>query len=407
MLAWALWVVGVLALIAAAWLDHLLRQAGRHDLAIVDAALLAVAGPHLALATVGAVIASRRPRHPVGWLLLLAFGVLGQAGFAVATYADYGLLVRPGDLPGAWLAARSFHATGAAAFACLAFVLLLTPTGSLPSRSAVWRWLATLTAGTPIALLLAVALVPGPDVQPYHRPEGPFDLQGYEGPLLAAYEFAFAVSFAAVAIGAASLMMRFRRARGAEREQLRWVALAAALAALLFLAILAGVAIGAPALPDPGIVGPAALVVLMLGISAATLRYRLYDLDRIISRTLAYAVLTVLLGGGYALVVVGLGQLMRRQSSLVVTAATLALAGLFQPVRRRVQEVIDRRFNRRRYDAAQTIQAFTSRLSQQIDLDSLTAELLRVIEQTMQPTAASVWLRPTTPPREKVSIRDS
>jgi hypothetical protein len=197
------------------------------------------------------------------------------------------------------------------------------------------------------------------------------------------------------------LWFGFRRARGAERQQLRWVAMAAALVALLFLAILAAVAIGAQALPDPGAVGTAALVVLTLGISAATLRYRLYDLDRIISRTVAFALLTVLLGGGYAVVVLGLGQLAGRQSSLVVGAATLALAALFQAVRRRVQQLIDRRFNRRRYNAAQTIQAFTGRLRQQIDLDSLTAELLAVIEQTIQPTAASLWLRPATPPQEK------
>ncbi|MDP9067803.1 MAG: hypothetical protein M3N53_05590 [Actinomycetota bacterium] len=405
LLAWALWGLAMLALVATAWLDHLLRQAGRPDLAVVDAALLSVAAPHLGLATVGAVIASRRPRHPVGWLLLLAFGVLGQAGFAVATYADYGLLVRPGALPGAWLAARSFHAIGAAAFACLAFVLLLTPTGSLPSRSAGWRWFATVTAATPIALLLAVALVPRPDTRPYHRPTDPFDLRGYDGVLLSAYEVAFAVSFGAVAVGAASLMMRFRRARGAEREQLRWVALGAALAALLFLAILAAIAIGAPALPDPAIVGPIALVLLTLGISAATLRYRLYDLDRIISRTVAYALLTVLLGGGYVVVVLGLGQLAGRQSDLVVAAGTLAVAAMFQPARRRVQEVIDRRFNRRRYDAAQTIQAFTGRLRQEIDLNSLAAELLAVIEQTMQPTTASLWLRPPAPPQEKAATR--
>jgi hypothetical protein len=103
-LAWALWGLAMFALASAAWLDHLLRQAGRPDLALLDAATLTVAGAHLGLATVGAVIASRRPRHPVGWLLLLAFGVLGQASFAVVGYADYGLLARPGALPGAWLA---------------------------------------------------------------------------------------------------------------------------------------------------------------------------------------------------------------------------------------------------------------------------------------------------------------
>ena len=133
---------------------------------------------------------------------------------------------------------------------------------------------------------------------------------------------------------------------------------------------------------------------LPLAIGAAVLRYRLYDLDRIISRTLAWGLLTLLLGGGYAAVVLGLGQLLGQDSSLVVAAATLAVAGLFQPARRRIQAVVDRRFNRRRHDAAQTIQAFSDRLRQQVDLDELTAELLAVVDQTMQPTQASLWLRP-------------
>jgi hypothetical protein len=135
------------------------------------------------------------------------------------------------------------------------------------------------------------------------------------------------------------------------------------------------------------------LAVLPLAIGAAILRYRLYDLDRIISRTLAYGLLTLLLGGGYAGIVLGLGQLLGRDSSLVVAGATLAVAAAFQPARRRIQQLVDRRFNRRRYDAAQTIQAFSDRLRQQTDLDTLTAELLAVVEQTMQPTQVSLWLR--------------
>jgi hypothetical protein len=133
---------------------------------------------------------------------------------------------------------------------------------------------------------------------------------------------------------------------------------------------------------------------LPVAVGAEILRYRLYDLDRIISRTLAYGVLTVLLGGGYAGVVLGLGQLLGRQSSLVVAGATLAVAALFQPARRRIQRAVDRRFNRRRYDAAQTIGGFSARLRQQIDLDTLTTELLAVIDQTMQPTQVSLWLQP-------------
>ncbi len=137
------------------------------------------------------------------------------------------------------------------------------------------------------------------------------------------------------------------------------------------------------------------LALLPLAIGAAILRYRLYDLDRIISRTLAYGLLTVLSGGAYAGIVLGLGQLLGRNSSLVVAVATLAVAALFQPARRRVQRAVDRRFNRRRYDAARTIAGFSARLRQQVDLDALTAELLAVVDQTMQPTHRSLWLRPS------------
>jgi hypothetical protein len=136
------------------------------------------------------------------------------------------------------------------------------------------------------------------------------------------------------------------------------------------------------------------VALLPLATGAAILRYRLYDLDRIISRTLAYGLLTVLLGLGYAGIVLGLGRLLPQRSSLAVAAATLAVAAVFQPARRRIQQTVDRRFNRRRHDAGQTIQAFSARLRDQVDLDTLTAEVLAVVDQTMQPTQASLWLRP-------------
>jgi len=158
--------------------------------------------------------------------------------------------------------------------------------------------------------------------------------------------------------------------------------------------VLAALALGAPGAPALlGVALGVCLAVLPLAIGAAVVRYRLYDLDRIVSRALAYGLLTVLLGLGYAGVVLGLGQLLGRQSSLVVAAATLAVAGVFQPARRRVQAAVDRRFNRRRYDAARTIAAFSARLRDEIDLDTLTTELLAVVEQTMQPTQVSLWLR--------------
>jgi hypothetical protein len=140
------------------------------------------------------------------------------------------------------------------------------------------------------------------------------------------------------------------------------------------------------------------VALLPLATGAAILRYRLYDLDRIISRTLAYGLLTVLLGLGYAGVVLLLGRFLGQESSLVVAGATLAVAAVFQPARRRIQAVVDRRFNRRRYDAARTIAAFSARLRQQVDLDSLTTELLAVVEQAMQPTQAWLWLRPSQAP---------
>jgi hypothetical protein len=193
-------------------------------------------------------------------------------------------------------------------------------------------------------------------------------------------------------LAAGSLVVRFRRARGVERLQLRWVALATVLIALLGVGHLTAFALGAYDLaPLAGGLSPP---ILSAAVGAAILRYRLYDLDRILSRALAYGLLTLLLGGGYAVVVLGLGQLLGRDSSLVVAAATLAVAAVFQPARRRIQEAVDRRFNRRRHDAGQTIAAFSSRLRDQVDLDTLTGEVLAVVDQTMQPTRASLWLRP-------------
>ena len=229
-------------------------------------------------------------------------------------------------------------------------------------------------------------------------PDNPFDLTGLGGALLVVYQLTFAVTNLAVVVGAGSLVVRFRRASGTERQQLQWVALAAALTVLGSLVVLAAVAVGA----SPELLGWVAgiyVAILPLALGAAILRYRLYDLDRIISRALAYGLLTVLLGGGYAVVVLGLGQLLGRDSSLAVAGATLAVAALFQTVRRRVQQTVDRRFNRCRHDTATTIEAFSGRLHQQIDLDTLTAELLALVDQTMQPTRASLWLRSsvTTP----------
>jgi hypothetical protein len=391
MLAWALWVFAVLSLAAAVWMDHLLRRAGRPDLAVIEVAAMAVPAVHLGVATVGVVVASRRPRHPVGWLLL-AIGLLPNASMPLIAYANYGLAARPGGLPGARWAALYLPAFAVTALALLGVVLLLTPTGSLPSRR--WRWWIGSAAAALVGLLLAVAVAPDPLTRPYQALDTPFDLHGFSGPVQVAYQAGFALAVAVVVVGVASLLLRFRRARGVERQQLRWVALAAVVVVLLMVAVGAGEATGGAILPDSALAGVLSLAVLEVGVGAAVLRYRLYDLDRIISRTLGYGLLTVLLGAGYAGVVLGLGRLLPQGSSLTVAGATLAAAAVFQPARRRIQRVVDQRFNRRRYDAAQTIQAFNDRLRQQVDLDTLTGELLAVVDQTMQPSQASLWLRP-------------
>jgi hypothetical protein len=390
--AWALWTLTMLALPVVAWLDHLSRQAGRPELAQLTLGAGGLVLACVSAATVGAVLASRRPRHPVGWLLLISGLSIAWAGVPPA-YAAYGLLARPGALPAAHAVARSWPITVVTAQTALSFVLLLTPTGSLPSPR--WRWWARVTVAAAAILLVGLALVSGPLDVRYQVLGGPFDLRGQGGVLLVVNQLALAFTTLAVVVGAGSLVVRFRRARGVERQQLRWVAWAATLAVLGAVVALGGLAVGATAVVNWAI--STCFAVLPVALGAAILRYRLYDLDRIISRTLGYGLLTVLLGGGYAIVVLGLGQLLGRDSSLVVAAATLAVAALFQPARRRIQQTVDRRFNRRRHDAAQTIGAFSDRLHQQIDLDSVTVQLLAVADQTMQPTQASLWLRPPPP----------
>jgi hypothetical protein len=394
-LAWTLWALAMLALAAVPWSDHLLRQAGRSDLVqftpgTIWPALAVVSG-----VTVGAVLASRRPSHPVGWLLL-ALGLSLTATAVAAQYLVYGLLVRPGALPAARYAALYQTATAVTALSLIGFVLLLTPTGSLPSPR--WRWWARGMGAVPAALLVTVTLAGGPLDPRYQAAGGPFDFRGFGGALLVANQVALGVAVLAVVVAAGSLVGRFRHARGTERQQLRWVAVAAGLVVLAGVVVLAGLVVGAArASAVLSLAVGVCVAAVPPAIGAAILRYRLYDLDRIISRTLAYGLLTVLLGGGYAGVVLGLGQLLGRSSSLAVAGATLAVAALFQPVRRRVQQAVDRRFNRRRYDAARTIAAFSTRLREELDLDTLTGELLTVVEQTMQPTQASLWLRPHSP----------
>jgi hypothetical protein len=242
----------------------------------------------------------------------------------------------------------------------------------------------------PVVGLATSAL--GPFDPPYRSVHNPLSVEVASWPLQALNLAGWVVTGLMVPVAAASLTVRFRRARGVERLQLRWLVLAAGLAAALVIVLVALIPTGNET--ALGWVTALCIALLPLATGAAILRYRLYDLDRIISRTVAYGLLTVLLGGGYAAVVLGLGQLVGRNSTLLVAGATLAVAAAFQPLRRRIQRAVDRRFDRRRYDTAHTIGRFSARLRQQIDLDTLTGELLAVVDQTMQPTHVSLWLEP-------------
>jgi hypothetical protein len=354
----------------------------------------------LAFVVVGAVVVSRRPGNTVGWLCC-AVG-LGQS---LATFGGQGaaaiLATDPGQIPGGLVLHQLGSLAWELSWVSLSLLLLLFPNGRLPSRR--WRpavWVVIAAAGA----ALTVLFLPGPA-----SPGLPANPLGVE-PLGAALRFAYDAGYAllaAVVLAIVSLVARFRQAAGAERQQLKWFAYGTSMLALL--GVLAAVT-GEQGVE--GVAGPVAgalvFPVLVSGvpvaIGVAVLRYRLYDIDRLINRTLVYSLLTAVLGAGYAGVVLVLGQLFggvtEEPPSWVVAAATLAVAALFQPARRRIQAVVDRRFNRRRYDAAKTVEAFSAHLQDEVDLDTLSAELLAVVDRTMQPTTAFLWLRPTSsPPR--------
>jgi hypothetical protein len=343
--------------------------------------------------TVGAVIVARRPRNPVGWLCCAVGLLLGPAFFG-QDYAWYALVHEPGSLPGglamAWLGQWPWRVV----LGLLSFLLLLFPSGRLVS--ARWRPVAWAAAAGTVLLGLWAAFAPQPlEGAGLERLTNPLGIRGAEA-IFRVLQAAAAVLLVVTILAAASMVVRFRQARGEERQQLKWFTYAAVLSVLVWLLfIVTGVADRLPAaLGIPVLL--VWLVAVPAAIGVAMLRYRLYDIDRLINRTVVYGLLTTLLGGAYAGLVLVLGQLLGRSSGLAVAIATLTIAAAFRPARRRIQAAVDRRFNRRRYDAVRTVEAFSARLREEIDLDSLSAELLAVVDQTMEPTTVSLWLRPST-----------
>jgi hypothetical protein len=277
-LAWALWLLTLVSYALVAWLNDLLVEAGRPDLAILSSDIPAYVLATLSATTVGALLASRRPRQPVGWLLLGLGLPVALSGVATG-YANYGLMARAGALPAADWAALYHGVSILAALAALQFVLLLTPTGSLPSPR--WRWWAGVAAGAAVVALATSSLLPFDP--PYQATPNPLEIPALAGLLRPLSNLTWAVTALGLPVAAASLLLRFRRVRGVERQQLRWLVLAAALAAAVLAATLLALAVGlVGSTGDEVLLGWVSAVVLglmPLATGAAILRYRLYDLD--------------------------------------------------------------------------------------------------------------------------------
>jgi hypothetical protein len=338
-----------------------------------------------AFLVVGCLILARRPGNVIGWIFT-AVGLLTMTAGLAEPYAQYAYVTHPGSLPAplvaTWVVGWIWTPTIVLTFV---FPLLLFPTGR--TLSPRWRPVVWVAAGVTAVYTVLGALRPTLELPDGRTVANPIGVVGVgnveENTLGAVLDGLLLLSLAAAIV---SLVLRFRRSHGVERQQLKWFTYAGALVLL--------VPLSAFLLPSLGNTPYVVVIALPIAVGIAILRYRLYEIDRLINRTLVYAALTALLGAVYAGVVLVLGQLFGQESSLAVAGATLAVAALFQPTRRRIQHVVDQRFNRRRYNAAKTIEAFSARLRQEIDLDTLSAELLAVVDQTMEPTSVSLWLRP-------------
>jgi hypothetical protein len=350
---------------------------------------------------VGALIASRRPRNAIGWILL-AEGLLWMFLGMTDYYGLYGV-ARPGSVPFPVGVAAVNNFMWVPAVGLLGtYVFLLFPDGRLPSRR--WRPLAWLSGTVIVLVSILVGLTPG-GLQNLGGIRNPYALEGYPWLETVAYIVLPLLPLCMLA-SVISLVMRYRRSRGEERQQIKWIAFAASFVGLLYLIAMVCAFIfpsgawfqaGSPLWLD--LLGYAALssfTLVPIAIGFAVLRYRLYEID-IINRTLVYGSLTISLALVYVGLVVSLQYVFRAlaggDSQLVIVASTLAIAALFNPLRRRNQSFIDRRFYRRKYDARKTLEEFSARLREETDLDSLSEDLVGVVRETVRPARVSLWLR--------------
>jgi hypothetical protein len=347
----------------------------------------------------GGLIASRRPENHYGWVWLglgMSFALLVLA----EPYAAYALVVDPGSLPAPRALYYVLRLGWEVTATLVPFVLLLFPTGRLPSGR--WRFLAW------ILLAAGGAIVPLALLNPANGSgsiENPFAVGGVAGEAITTINFALGmVIFAAFIVSALSLVIRYHGASGVERQQLKWFALAAVVGGGLIVAdvlsvdLLLGAALW-------NLLNTATFAGFYLAVGIAILRYRLYEIDIIINRTLVYSVLTGTLVSLYFGSIVLLQRvfvlLTGERSTLAIVASTLLIAALFNPLRRRIQSFIDHRFYRRKYDAEKTLETFGARLRDETNLEALNNELVGVVRETMQPTHVFVWLRPDAGPKEE------
>ena len=362
----------------------------------------------LSYAPVGALVASRRPDNPIGWLVCL-YGLVISLSYFSAEYTIYALLIEPGSLPAGEALVWVLSWLLPIVIGLSIFPLLLFPTGRLPSRR--WRWLAWMTAAWMLLTVVTGAFASGALLGVLGPIENPLGIDGLTGVYTTLLLF---VSPLLTAAAAFSLFVRLRRAGGVERQQIKWFAYAAAATVSAgTLAYIIPRVIDTPLwFEQAGFVLNVAFVpAIPVSIGIAIPRYRLYDIDIIINRTLVYGSLTATLVLVYFGVVTATQTLFRaltgqeQQPQLAVVVSTLAIAALFNPLRRRIQSFIDRRFYRQKYDARMTLEDFSAKLGDETDLDSLSGELTGVVEKTMQPEHISFWVRSGTASGERRTRR--
>jgi hypothetical protein len=342
----------------------------------------------LAFVLVGGIVTIKRPGNLVGWALSLA-GVGLLLGGVLETYAELALLAKPeAGLPAGAAAGAIAGGSWTALMAGVFLLLLLFPEGHAPSPR--WPVVARLVLIAFAAVWVIISTAPGQLEPPVEAFENPLAFTSNDGYVTLVFPI-IAICLVCVGLAAISLLLRFRRSRGDERQQFKWLAASAGLLLVLmpiqYVFEFSGVA---------GAFFTVVLFALPVSVGIAILRYRLYEIDRIVNRAVVYGALSALLAGIYFGIVLAMQKVFSSftgGSDLAIAVSTLAVAALFRPVRRRIQEIVDRRFYRAKYDAQETLEAFNARLRDEIDLDSLSGEIRAVVQETMQPAHVSLWLR--------------